>query len=63
MREFSHLQSVQTGSEAHPAPDEADTAVFFPGLKRPGCEAGHSPRSSADVKNGEVILPLYDTSS
>jgi hypothetical protein len=28
------------------------------GLKRPGCEADHSPPSSGEVKNGGAIPPL-----
>jgi hypothetical protein len=31
---------------------------LFPGLKRPGREADHSPQSSGDVKNGEAISLL-----
>jgi hypothetical protein len=34
-----------------------------PGVKRPLREADHSPRSSAEVKNGGVIPPLPHTSS
>jgi hypothetical protein len=37
--------------------------AISPGLKRPGREADHSPPSSAEVKNGGVILPLPHTSS
>jgi hypothetical protein len=35
----------------------------FPGLKRPGLEADHSPPSSADVKNSGAVSPLPHTSS
>jgi hypothetical protein len=30
--------------------------AISPGVKRPGCEADHSPRISAEVKNGELHL-------
>jgi hypothetical protein len=30
-------------------------------IKRQGCEADHSPPSSAEVKNGGAIPPLPDT--
>jgi hypothetical protein len=43
---------VQTGSGAHPASCTMDTGGPFPGGKaRPGCDADHSPPSSAEVKN------------
>jgi hypothetical protein len=32
------------------------------GVELPGCEADHSPPSSAEVKNGGAIPPLSDTS-
>jgi hypothetical protein len=31
---------------------------IFPGVKRPGREADHSPPRSAEVKNGGTIPPL-----
>jgi hypothetical protein len=34
-----------------------------PWVKRPRCEADHSPPSSADVKNGGATSPLPHTSS
>jgi hypothetical protein len=50
------LHSIQIGSGAHPA--------FYPmGVKRPGCEADHSPPSSTEVKNCGPIAPLPLTSS
>jgi hypothetical protein len=56
-RFFHH--SVQTGSVAHPPPYPMGTAgSFSPGVKRPGCEADHSPPSSTEVKNGGAIPPL-----
>jgi hypothetical protein len=36
---------------AHPASYPMGTRGSFPGVKRPGCEAYHSPPSSAEVKN------------
>jgi hypothetical protein len=35
----------------------------FPRVKRPRCEADHSPPSSTEVKNYEAIPPLLHTSS
>jgi hypothetical protein len=35
----------------------------YPGLKRPGREADHSPPANAMVKNGGAIPPLLRTSS
>jgi hypothetical protein len=37
--------------------------VLFPGVKRPGREANHSPPSRAKVKNVGTISPLPHTSS
>jgi hypothetical protein len=54
-RSFCFLHSVQTGSEAHSASYPVDTEGSFPGVKRPGREADHSPPSSADVKNGGAL--------
>jgi hypothetical protein len=45
---FHHL--VQNGSGAHPASYPIGTMASFPGAKRPGREADHSPPSSAEVK-------------
>jgi hypothetical protein len=36
---------------------------IFPGVKRPGREAGHSPPSNAEVKNGGTIPLLPHKSS
>jgi hypothetical protein len=33
--------------------------ALSPEVKRPGCEADHSPPSSAEVKNGGTIPPLH----
>jgi hypothetical protein len=46
-KDFSSRLSVHTGSEAHPASCPMGTG----GKARPGCDADHSPPSSADVKN------------
>jgi hypothetical protein len=48
---FSVHHRVQTGSGAHTAYCPMGTGVLSPGVKRPGCETGHSPPSSAEVKN------------
>jgi hypothetical protein len=48
---FSLHHRVQNGSEAHPASYPMVTRGSFPGVKRPGREADHSPPSSAEVKN------------
>jgi hypothetical protein len=48
--EFSLLQVVQTGSGVHPTSYPMGTGGSFPGVKRPGREADHSPPSSAEVK-------------
>jgi hypothetical protein len=41
---------VQNGSRAHPASYPMGTRGSFPGVKRLGREANHSPPSSAEVK-------------
>jgi hypothetical protein len=43
--------TFQNGSGAHPASYPIGIRGSFPGLKRPGREADHSPPSSAKVKN------------
>jgi hypothetical protein len=51
-KDFSSILSVQTSSEAHPAPCTMGTGGPFPGGKaRPGRDADHSPPSSAEVEN------------
>jgi hypothetical protein len=37
--------------------------ALSPGAKRPGCEAYHSPPTSAEVKKGECIHPFPHTPS
>jgi hypothetical protein len=61
--DFSLFHNVQIGSGAHPESYLMDTEGSFPGLKRLGREADHSPLSSAEVKNGGTIPPLAHTSS
>jgi len=48
---FSLHHRVQTGSGAHAASYAVGTGGSFPGVKRPGREAHHSPTSSAEVKD------------
>jgi hypothetical protein len=49
---FSSSLYVQTGSGAHPASCTVRTRGPFPrGKVWPGCNADHSPPSSAEVKN------------
>jgi hypothetical protein len=48
--DFSSILCVQTGSGAQPASCTMGTGGLFPGAKaRPGCDADHSPPSSAEV--------------
>jgi hypothetical protein len=49
-QEFSLFHVIQTGSGAHPASYPMGAGEFFPGVKRPGCEADHSSPANADVK-------------
>jgi hypothetical protein len=49
-KRFSLSLHVQTGSGAHPASYPMNTGSFYPEVKRPGCEADHSPPYSAKVK-------------
>jgi hypothetical protein len=54
---FSLHHRVQNGSGAHPASYPARTRGFSLEVKRPGREADHSPRTSAEVKVwGELYL-------
>jgi hypothetical protein len=48
---FSLHHRVQNGSGAHPASYPMGARGSFPGVKRPGREADHSPPTSAEVKN------------
>jgi hypothetical protein len=50
--DFSPSICVQIGSEAHPASCPMDTGGPFPWSKAwPGCDADHSPPSSAEAEN------------
>jgi hypothetical protein len=51
-KDFSSNLCVQTGSGTHPASCTMGTGGPFPGGKeRLGCDADHSPPSSAEVMN------------
>jgi hypothetical protein len=56
---FSLHHCVQNGSEAHPASYPMGTGGSFPGVKRPGREADHSPPSSAEVKECVELYLLF----
>jgi hypothetical protein len=47
---FSLHHHVQNSSGAHPVSYPVGTRGSFPGGKAAGCEADHSPPSSAEVK-------------
>jgi hypothetical protein len=57
---FSLHHRVQNGSGAHRASCPVGTGALSLGVKRPGCEADHSPPSSAEVKEC-VELYLHST--
>jgi hypothetical protein len=49
--DFSSNFCIQTGSGAHPSSYTVGTGGSFPGGKAQlGCDANHSPPSSAEVK-------------
>jgi hypothetical protein len=48
-KEFSFLH-VQTDPGVHPTSYTMGNGVSFPGVKRPGREAEHSPSTSVEVK-------------
>jgi hypothetical protein len=60
---WSRSRSVQTGSGAYRASFPNGTEGSFARGQRPVREAVHSPPSSAEIKNGEAILPLPYMSS
>jgi hypothetical protein len=61
---FSLHHRLQNGSGTHPASYLMGARGFFPGVKRPGREADHSPPSSAEVKElVELYLYFANTSS
>ena len=49
--DFSRLQDVQTGNEAHPLSYSVGTGILLLGVKRPGRDVNHALPPSADVKN------------
>jgi hypothetical protein len=60
---FSHIHSIQTDSGAHLASYTMSTVGLSSVVKRPGCETGHSPPSSAEVENPSAVPPLPQTFS
>jgi hypothetical protein len=56
---FSLHHCVQTGSGAHLASYPVVTSRSFPGVKRPGREADHSPLPSAEVKECVELCLLH----
>jgi hypothetical protein len=54
-KDFPLFHGVQAGFGSHPASYAMDTEAVSLGVKRPGCEAQHSPPSSVEVKNGGAI--------
>jgi hypothetical protein len=59
---FSLHHRIKNGSEAHPASYPVGNKSSFPGVKRPGREADHSPPSSAEAKEC-VKLYLHSRST
>ena len=49
--EFSPPRSPQTGCGSRPVSFAGDSRTSCPRIKRPGCRAGCSPPSSAEIKN------------
>jgi hypothetical protein len=62
-RHFSSHHSVKTGFGAHPASYTMGTGALSQEVKWQGCEAYHSPSSSAKVKKDEAVPPLPNMSS
>jgi hypothetical protein len=60
---ISLLHVVRTGSEAHPASYTMGTWALSPVVKRPECEAAHSPPTSAEVKKIWIYTPTPLTPS
>jgi hypothetical protein len=50
VKQFPLLHIVQTGSGVHPTSYKMDTEGSFPGVKRQGREADHSPPTNAEFK-------------
>jgi hypothetical protein len=57
-KDSSLLHNVHTGSGVHPVSYPMGTGASFPGVRRQGREADHSPPTSADVKKSEAVRPL-----
>jgi hypothetical protein len=58
-KDFSSNLCVQTGSGAHPASWTMGTVGSFLGAKaRPGCDADHSPPSSAECRVKNLFYPV-----
>jgi hypothetical protein len=55
-KKFSLLHIVQTGSEVHPTSYKMGSGGSFPGVKRQGREADHSPSTSAEVKKMDLYI-------
>jgi hypothetical protein len=53
---FSLLHIVQTGSGVHPTSYKMGTEGSFPGVKRQGREADHSPPTTAEVKKMWIYI-------
>jgi hypothetical protein len=60
-KNFLFSTSSEQALEAHPVSNLIDTDSSSPGVKRPECEADHSPPSSAEVKNTGIYtsIPPY----
>jgi hypothetical protein len=55
---YFHMATVvQTGSGVHPTSYTMGAGGSFPGVKRPGREADHSPPTSAEVKKIWIYTP------
>jgi hypothetical protein len=50
---------IQTGSGAHPASYSTGTGALSAEVKRPECEAHHSPSPIAETKSGGAIPALH----
>jgi hypothetical protein len=57
-KRFYFLNSVQTGSGAHPPSDPMDTRCSFARIKPVRREADHSFPSGAEMNNDRAIPPL-----
>jgi hypothetical protein len=57
IRDFSALQTAQTGSGGHPACYAMGTGALWLGIKRPGRETEHLVSSGAEVKHGGSVPP------